>query len=156
MINSNTHSQRGRWEQGRGLVGYGFSLPSKPSTFNQRIFYLFKFLFVGRLKPYPTEFCDINLGEQGQSPVGWVALIPTLIYLLKSMGVQWKFLCQFLKNMKHLFYANLCRDEGNPTYGCLNIKNLSAKLYFLPILFCGALETAPYESPTIIHFKETS
>ena len=41
-------------------------------------------------------------------------------------------------------------------YGCLNIKNLSAKLYFMPILFCGALETAPYESSTIIHFKETS
>jgi hypothetical protein len=38
------------------LVGYGFILPSKPSSFDERIFHLFKFLFVGRLKPYPTEF----------------------------------------------------------------------------------------------------
>ena len=88
--------------------------------------------------------------EQGRSPVGRVALIPTLIYLLKYMVVQWKFLCQLLINMKHLFYACLCRDEGNPTYGFFKLYhfNLSpfgfdgvvrglhpTKLYFLPILF---------------------
>ena len=80
MINFNTHSQRGRWKQGRGLVGYGFSLPSKSSSFNQRIFYLFKFLFVGRLKPYPTEFYDINSGEKGRSPVGRGEDTPTYKY----------------------------------------------------------------------------
>ena len=77
--------------------------------------------------------------KQNQSPVGRVALIPTLIYLPKPMVVQWKFLYQFLINMKHLFYAHLRRDEGNPTYGYLNIKSLSAKLFFMPILFRGAL-----------------
>jgi len=158
MVNSNTYSQ----QQIKEPVGYGFSLPSKPSSFNQRIFYLFKFLFVGRLKPYPTEFCDINLGERGRSHVGRVALIPTLIYLLKYMVVQWKFLCQLLINMKHLFYACLCRDEGNPTYGFFKLYhfNLSpfgfdgvvrglhpTKLYFLPILFCGALENSTLHNP---------
>ena len=93
MINSNTHSQRGRWEQGR-------------------------------------------------SPVGRVALIPTLIYSLKSMMLQWKFSYQFLINIKHLFYASPCRDEGNLTYGFSNIKSLSAKPYFIPILFRGALENS--------------
>jgi len=38
------------------LVGYGFSLPSKPSLFHMESFDLLEFLFVGRLKPYPTEF----------------------------------------------------------------------------------------------------
>jgi len=37
------------------LVGYGFSLPSKPSLFNIGSFNLLEFLFVGRLKPYPTD-----------------------------------------------------------------------------------------------------
>jgi len=76
-INSNTHSQRGRWEQGR-------------------------------------------------SPVDRVALIPTLIYLLKPMVVQWKFSYQFFINIKHLFYVHLRRDEGNPTYGCLLCQNGTA------------------------------
>jgi len=52
------------------LVGYGFSLPLKPSLFNIGNFDLLGLLFDGRLKPYPTEFCDVNSGEQGRSPVG--------------------------------------------------------------------------------------
>jgi hypothetical protein len=68
--------------------------------------------------------------------VGRVALIPTLIYLIKQLIVQWKYLCQFFKTIEHLFYAYLRRDGGNPTYGFLS---LSAKLYFMPILFNGAL-----------------
>jgi len=56
--------------------------------------------------------------EQGLRPVGRVALILTLTYLLKDMMVQWKISYQFLINKKHLLYANLCRDECNPTYGC--------------------------------------
>jgi len=40
----------------RKLVGYGFSLPSKSSLFNIGNFDLLGFLFVGRLKPYPTKF----------------------------------------------------------------------------------------------------
>jgi hypothetical protein len=50
--------------------------------------------------------------------------------------------------MYELFiYAYLRRDEGdhrkclwcNPTYGFSDIKSLSAKLSFMPILFNGAL-----------------
>ena len=77
--------------------------------------------------------------KQNQSPVGRTALCPTLIYLPKPMVVQWKFSYQFFINMKHLFYANFCRTEGSPTYGFFNMKSLSAKLYFLPISFRGAL-----------------
>ena len=32
-------------------------------------------------------------------------------------------------------------------YGYLNIKSLSAKFYFLPILFCGALENSTLLTP---------
>jgi len=80
--------------------------------------------------------------EQGRSPVGRVALIPTLIYLPKLMVVQWKFSYQLLISMKHLFYTNLRWDEDNPTYGFLDIKSLSARLSFMPILFFGALENS--------------
>jgi len=72
--------------------------------------------------------------QQGRSPVGRVALIPTLTYLLKYMIVQWKFSYQFLINKKHLFCANLCRDEGNPTYS----------FFVMLILLNGALENGPY------------
>jgi hypothetical protein len=70
--------------------------------------------------------------EQGRSPVGRVALIPTLTYLLKYIIVQWKFSYQFLINKKHLLYANSCRDEGNPTYG----------FYFMRMFINGALENS--------------
>jgi len=72
--------------------------------------------------------------EQERSSVGRVALIPTLIYRLKHIIVQWKFSYQLLINMKYLFYANLCRDEGNPTYG----------FYFMSMFVNGALGNAPY------------
>ena len=52
------------------LVGYGFSLPSKPSLFNIGSFDLLGFLFDGRLKPYPTETYVITCKEKGRNPVG--------------------------------------------------------------------------------------
>jgi len=52
------------------LVGYGFSLPSKPSLFHIGSFDLLGFLFDGRLKPYPTEIYVIEGKEKGRSPVG--------------------------------------------------------------------------------------
>jgi hypothetical protein len=74
--------------------------------------------------------------ERGQSLVGRVALIPTLIYLLKQLIVQWKYLCQSFKIIEHLFYACLRRDEGNPTYELFknqkhyNLPHFSHKLFF--------------------------
>ena len=117
------------------LVGYGFSLPLKSSLFNIGSFDLLGLLFDGRLKPYPTKFYVIEGKEQGRSPVGRVALIPTLTYLLKYIIVQWKISCQLWINMKHLFYANLCRGEDTPTYG-----------YFVPTLLNGALENGTLRS----------
>jgi hypothetical protein len=118
------------------LVGCCFQCTTKPSLFNIGNFDLLKFLFFGRLKPYPMEFYVVESKEQGRSPVGRVALIPTLTYLLKYMMVQWKFSYQFLINKKYLLYANLCRDEGNPTYG----------FYFMPISLNGALENGTQRS----------
>ena len=40
-----------------------------------------------------------------------------------------------------LLLSNLRRKEYIPTYSCLS---LSARFYFMRILFNGALETAPY------------
>jgi len=100
---------------------------------------------------------NIYSWEQGRSPVGRVALIPTSIYIPKYLIVQWLFLCQYYLNKEQLFYARLRRDEGNPTYGFLDIKSLSAKLYFLPILFNGALKTAPYKIQkhyNLTHFSQ--
>jgi len=84
-LNSNMHSQR---RQMKKLVGYGFSLPSKSSLFNIGIFDLLGFLFVGRLKPYPTVFlisklfytnsliiCDAKMAPQKQ------------IYLIKKLFI---------------------------------------------------------------------
>ena len=66
--------------------------------------------------------------EQGLCPVGRVALIPTSIYISKYLIVQGVFICQYYLNKEQLFYARLCRDEGNSTYG----------FYFMPII--GALK----------------
>ncbi len=49
----------------KSLVGYGFSLPSKPSLFNIGNFDLLGLLFVGRLKPYPTEFYFMRMFVNG-------------------------------------------------------------------------------------------
>jgi len=67
------------------LVGYGFSLPSKPSLFNIGNFDLLGFLFDGRLKPYPTETYVIEGKEQGRSPVGRGVLSPTLTQMTNKL-----------------------------------------------------------------------
>ena len=54
------------------LVGYGFSLPLKPSWFNIGSFDLLGLLFDGRLKPYPTEFYVVEGKER-------LFVLPTLI-----------------------------------------------------------------------------
>jgi len=40
----------------KAFVGYGFSLPSKPTFFNFLSLIFCLFTFDGRLKPYPTVF----------------------------------------------------------------------------------------------------
>jgi len=93
---------------------------------------------------FDTYF-HIKAWKQGQSHVGRVALIPTSVYATNN-------LCRSIETLyANIFYlywffphGNLCRDEGNPTYGDLNIKSLSAKFYFMQILICGAMAIAPY------------
>ena len=80
--------------------------------------------------------------ERGRSPVGRVALIPTSVYITNKFyrSIETPYVNIFC--LYELFlYANLRRDEGNPTYGCLS---LSARFYFMPILFNGAMAIAPY------------
>jgi len=81
---------------------------------------------------------------QGQSPVGRVALIPTSIYVTNNLYRSIETLYANIFYLYALFpYANLRRDEGNPTYGDLNIKSFSARFYFMQILICGAMTIAP-------------
>ena len=70
--------------------------------------------------------------------VGRVALIPTSVYVtnkfyrsIETLYADVFCLCGLL------LYANLRREEDIPTYGFLS---LSARFYFVPILFNGALE----------------
>ena len=61
-----------------------------------------------------------------------------------------KFRCSDIFCLYGIFlYANLRRDEGNPTYGVLS---LSARFYFMPILFNGALENSTLQK----HYNLTS
>ena len=77
------------------LVGYGFSLPLKPSLFNIGSFDLLGLLFDGRLKPYPTEFYVIDGRER-------LFVLPTLIK--RCVG---KRTLQKYDNMPH-FSQKLC------------------------------------------------
>jgi len=88
--------------------------------------------------------------KQGRSPVGRVALIPTIVYISNE-------LYRLIKTLyTNIFYfiepfipANLRRDEDNPTY-CS--KTLSARFYFMPILFNGRLK--PYPTNFEIYFSQ--
>ena len=58
--------------------------------------------------------------ERGRSPVGRVALIPTMICIKEMPDCSMKFLyANVLLDRKHLIHACLRRDEGNPSYGFL-------------------------------------
>ena len=96
-------------------------------------------------------FHDINsnmcsqtgVWEQGRSPVGRDILIPTSVYVTNRFyrSIETPYANIFC--LYGLFlYAVLRRDEGNPTYSFLS---LSARLYFMPILFNGAIAIAPYD-----------
>ncbi len=63
---------------------------------------------------------ELGALERGQSLVGRVALIPTMICIKEMSDCSMKFLyANVLLDRKHLIYACLRRDEGNPTYGFL-------------------------------------
>ncbi len=85
-----------------------------------------------------------------QSPVGRDVLFPTSVYITNKFYRSIERMYANVFCLYRLFlHANLRRDEGNPTYGFLS---LSARFYFMPILFNGALslkgyisiKTAPY------------
>ena len=93
---------------------------------------------------FDTYF-HIEAWKQGQRPVGRVALIPTSIYVTNNLYRSIETLYANIFYLYALFpYAIFRRDEGNTTYGDLNIKSLSARFYFMQILICGAMAIAPY------------
>ena len=72
--------------------------------------------------------------------VGRVALNPTSVYITNKYYRSMETLYADVFCLYGLlFYAYLCRKEDIPTYGCLN---LSAKFYFVLILFNGVLENS--------------
>ncbi len=86
------------------------------------------------------ENSTLQKWEQGRSPVGRVALIPTSVYItnkfyrsIETLYADVFCLCGLL------LYANLRREEDIPTYGSLS---LSARFYFMRILFNGVLENS--------------
>jgi len=114
------------------LVGYGFSLPSKPSLLNIGSFDLLGFLFDGRLKPYPTEFCIVESKKRGRSPVGRGILSPTLTQITN------KFYGSIINIYWFYNTYNLCRlvsGRGHP----------DLRLFVIPTLLNGALGNVPYE-----------
>ena len=71
--------------------------------------------------------------ERGRSPVGRVALIPTSVYVSNKFYRSIETLYADIFCLYGLFlYANLRRDEDNPTYG----------YYFMTILLNGALKNS--------------
>jgi hypothetical protein len=62
--------------------------------------------------------------KQGRSPVGRVVLIPTSAYVTNN---PYRSIETLYANVSYLYglliYANYCRDEGNPTYRFLRMKN---------------------------------
>ena len=72
-------------------------------------------------------YSQTGVWEQGRSPVGRVALIPTSVYITNK----------FYRSIKTLCADVFCRYEGNPTYGYLS---LSARFYLLYFL----METIQY------------
>ncbi len=94
-------------------------------------------------------YSPIVVWKQGLRPVGRVALIPTSVYITNKIYRSIETLYADVFCLYGLFlYACFCRDEGNPTYGCLS---LSARFYFMRILFNGAIAIAPYK-----HYNLTS
>ncbi len=82
------------------------------------------FGFVGVVRGlHPTKFYFVRIllrKEQHQSPVGRVALLPTSVYITNKIYCSIETLYANIFYLYGLFlYANLCRNEGNPTYGFL-------------------------------------
>lgn len=74
-----------------------------------------------------------------KTSVGRVALIPTPIQTTNPFKFKINaFYANIFYNTKHLIYANICRHRGKPTYG--RLKAFRRGLFFMPILFNGALE----------------
>jgi len=79
--------------------------------------------------------------ERGRSPVGRTALCPTSIYIPNQFQHSIKTLYANIFCFYQLFIcANLRRHQGKPTYG---VQSLSARFYFMRILFDGRLKPYP-------------
>jgi len=84
----------------------------------------------------------INTNRQEvQNPVGRVALIPTSIYIPNQFHRSIETLYANIFDFYQIFIcANLRRHRGKPTYG---VQSLSARFYFMQILFDGRLKPYP-------------
>jgi len=90
---------------------------------------------------YKIIHSQTKVYEQGQSPVGRVALIPTSIYIPNQFHRSIETLYANIFDFYQIFIcANLRRYQEKPTYG---VQSLSAKFYFMRILFDGRLKPYP-------------
>ena len=88
----------------------------------------------------PIPNFNMHSQTKEKTPVGRVALIPTSVYIANKFYRSIEALYANIFCLYELFfYACFCRDEDNPTYRSLS---LSARFYFMQILFNGALENS--------------
>jgi len=96
---------------------------------------------------------QIKVFEQGQSPVGRVALIPTSIYIPNQFHRSIETLYANIFYFYQIFIcANLRRHQGKPTHG---IQSLSVRFYFMRILFDGRLKPYPTGFKFLKHYNLT-
>ena len=85
-------------------------------------------------------YSQTGVWEQGRSPVGLDVLFPTSVYIINKF---YRSIETLYANIFCLYVLFLCaylrREEDIPTYGFLS---LSARFYFMRILFNGALENS--------------
>jgi len=128
------------------LVGYGFSLPSKPNLLNIQNLSLQQFSFVGRLKLYPTEFYDIQGGDCYHTIINPIFKTESWLFFMPNMGAMaypkgisvghrpYRFFRLHHFKLSTFYFDGVVRGL-HPT-----------KLYFIPIWFFGALENSTLQN----------
>ena len=93
-----------------------------------------------------NTYSQNGVWEQGRSPVGRVTLIPTFIDINKILHCSIHVIyINIFSFFKLLYFANLRRDEGNPTYNHADNISLSAKLQIIRNVLNEVLKTTNFK-----------
>ena len=93
-----------------------------------------------------NTYSQTGVWEQGRSPVGRNVLFPTSVDITNRFNCSIETLYANIFCLYRVFlYANLCRDEGNPTYNHADTISLSAKLKIIRNLLNEVLKTTNFK-----------